>query len=38
MIRPTPIDAAGVELPDVQVSPNLVRVRGKFISSSSRSK
>jgi hypothetical protein len=38
MIRPTPIDAAGVELPNVQVSPNLVRVRGKFIPSSSRTK
>ena len=38
MIRPTPVDATGVELPNVQVSPNLVRVRAKFVSSSSRTK
>lgn len=33
MIRPTPTDARGNEVQNVQVSPNLVRVRAKFIGS-----
>ena len=33
MIRPTPIDARGNEVTSVQVSPNLVRVRARFIRS-----
>jgi hypothetical protein len=33
MIRPTPSDAHGGEIGDVQVSPNLVRVRARFIGS-----
>lgn len=33
MIRPTPSDAQGSEITDVQVSPNLVRVRARFIGS-----
>jgi hypothetical protein len=32
MIRPTPADAHGDEIGSVQVSPNLVRVRARFIS------
>lgn len=31
MVRPVPIDAHGTPIEDVQVSPNLVRVRVKFI-------
>lgn len=31
MIRPTPTDASGGEIDDVQVSPNLVRVRATFV-------
>lgn len=34
MIRPTPTDASGSEIVNVQVSPNLVRVRAKFIAAS----
>ncbi len=33
MIRPTPTDVRGNEVQNVQVSPNLVRVRAKFIGS-----
>ncbi len=33
MIRPAPSDAQGAEISDVQVSPNLVRVRARFIGS-----
>jgi len=33
MIRPTPSDAAGGEVGNVQVSPNLVRVRARFVAS-----
>ena len=33
MIRPTPSNAQGAEVSDVQVSPNLVRVRARFIGS-----
>jgi hypothetical protein len=32
MIHPTPTGAHGDEIPNIQVSPNLVRVRAKFIS------
>ena len=32
MIRPTPTDATGSEITNVQVSPNLIRVRAHFIS------
>jgi len=35
MIRPTPIDARGSEIAGVQVSPNLVRVRARFVSATS---
>jgi YbbR domain-containing protein len=35
MIRPTPADARGNEVQNVQVSPNLVRVRARFISPTS---
>jgi hypothetical protein len=38
MIRPTPTDANGAEMTSVQVSPNLIRVRAKFIASSSQQK
>ena len=38
MIRPTPIDARGSEVQNVQVSPNLVRVRAKFIATTSKAK
>jgi hypothetical protein len=38
MIRPTPTDAHGVEITGVQVSPNLVRVRARFISPSGTTK
>jgi hypothetical protein len=31
MIRPTPIDARGTEIPGVQISPNFVRVRAHFV-------
>ncbi|HTD36484.1 MAG TPA: hypothetical protein VK669_03130 [Candidatus Limnocylindrales bacterium] len=31
MVRPVPVDAHGAPIEDVQVSPNLVRVRVKFI-------
>ena len=34
MLRPTPTDARGTEVPGVQVSPNLVRVRANFITPS----
>jgi len=33
MISPTPTDADGHEIPGIQVSPNLVRVQVKFVSS-----
>lgn len=36
MIRPTPVDAHGSEVQNVQVSPNLVRVRARFISPTSQ--
>jgi hypothetical protein len=36
MIRPTPADARGNEVQNVQVSPNLVRVRARFISPTSQ--
>jgi hypothetical protein len=38
MIRPTPTDAHGNEVPNVQVSPNLVRVRANFIPTTSKAK
>jgi hypothetical protein len=38
MIRPTPTGADGGEVNDVQISPNLVRVRARFISSTSKTK
>jgi len=38
MIRPTPTGADGGEIADVQISPNLIRVRARFISSTSRTK
>ena len=38
MIRPTPIDARGSEIAGVQVSPNLVRVRARFVSATSPTK
>jgi hypothetical protein len=38
MIRPTPTGADGGEISDVQISPNLIRVRARFISSTSRTK
>lgn len=38
MIRPTPTGADGGEVSDVQISPNLIRVRARFISSTSRTK
>lgn len=34
MVRPVASDIRGIELPAVQVSPNLVRVRAKFVTSS----
>ncbi len=34
MIRPTPIDARGAEIPGVQISPNFVRVRAHFVAPS----
>jgi hypothetical protein len=34
MIRPTPIDARGMEIPGVQISPNFVRVRAHFVAPS----
>jgi hypothetical protein len=34
MIRPTPIDARGTEIPGVQISPNFVRVRAHFVAPS----
>jgi hypothetical protein len=36
MIRPTPTGAHGEEIPNVQVSPNLVRVRAHFVAPASR--
>lgn len=36
MIRPTPTDASGGEIDDVQVSPNLVRVRATFVATGAR--
>lgn len=33
MIRPVAADSRGTELPTIQVSPNLVRVRARFVSS-----
>jgi hypothetical protein len=36
MIRPTPTDARGSEVQNVQVSPNLVRVRARFIAPTSQ--
>jgi hypothetical protein len=33
MIRPTPVNARGAEVPNVDISPNLVRVRAKFVHS-----
>lgn len=36
MIRPTPTDASGSEIPTVQVSPNLVRVRATFVATGAR--
>ncbi len=38
MIRPTPTGADGGEINDVQISPNLVRVRARFITSTSKTK
>jgi len=38
MIRPTPTGADGGEVADVQISPNLIRVRARFISSTSKTK
>ncbi len=38
MIRPTPADAHGETVPNVQVSPNLVRVRVRFVAASARSR
>ena len=38
MIRPTPTGADGGEVSDVQISPNLVRVRARFIPSTSKTK
>lgn len=38
MIRPSPSDARGDEVSNVQVSPNLVRVRVHFISTTSQTK
>jgi hypothetical protein len=38
MIRPTPTGADGGEIADVQISPNLIRVRARFISSTSKTK
>lgn len=38
MIRPTPTGADGGEVGDVQISPNLIRVRARFISSTSPAK
>ena len=34
MIRPTPIDARGMEIVGVQISPNFVRVRAHFVAPS----
>lgn len=36
MIRPMPVDAHGAEVPDVQTSPNLVRVRVRFVGASGK--
>ena len=33
MLRPTPSDASGAEIPNIEVSPNLVRARATFVSS-----
>ena len=38
MIRPTPTGADGGEIADVQISPNLIRVRARFIPSTSKTK
>jgi hypothetical protein len=38
MIRPTPTDARGNEVQNVQVSPNLVRVRTRFVNTTSQAK
>ncbi|HTJ27431.1 MAG TPA: hypothetical protein VMA36_14825 [Candidatus Limnocylindria bacterium] len=38
MIRPTPTDARGNEVLNVQVSPNLVRVRTRFVNTTSQAK
>jgi hypothetical protein len=35
MVRPVSVDARGAPIEDVQVSPNLVRVRVKFITATS---
>lgn len=36
MLRPTPADASGAEVPNVEVSPNLVRVRAQFVAPNSQ--
>lgn len=36
MLRPIAVDAAGVEVPDIDVSPNLVRVRASFVASEAK--
>jgi hypothetical protein len=38
MIRPTPTDSRGNEVQNVQVSPNLVRVRTRFVNTTSQAK
>jgi len=38
MIRPSPVDAAGVPLAGISVTPNLVRVRIRFVAGSSKTK
>lgn len=38
MIRPTPVDANGNDVPNIEVSPNLVRVRAQFLSATTQTK
>jgi len=36
MLRPIAVDASGAEVPDIDVSPNLVRVRAAFVASEAK--
>ncbi len=38
MVRPIPVDASGIEVTGLTVTPNLVRVQGRFVAGSAASK